>query len=721
MKTSTKQSSWVRGFLAVLFFQLGLALPLHTQASIQDILVTVGKLGPVLNTYIKPLKLEWLAPLEQALTTCKFGSDIEITQCADKILSSDAAKDLGGAQAGQIKSMLEIYLDVREGDIGELFNDVIQLAAGQSPLDLACSVVTIVAGGFPVCDVLKALYEVAKAAYEVGKAIVGALADIACGIYEFFGGSCGSTRKVGSVEFIAISFSDVYPKFPVSLQARVGSTKTWNAHKKEVFEKTQAPHLSLLNKAKSGAVLTWEENNQIYLYTDANLEAAWTFYTSNTVYPEWDKLVVSKLIPLRATTIKDAVNPINNEAFRAKIVEAAEKHRTSNLQGSALAFLANSLFNPLLQPALESCEKNDAIAAENLREWVALGRGTPAQRNLVSGDSCRESVAKAALPRPDCSHSEYQNKLQGSCGTPTSHHACIRIADVIGAANLLCTVASGSVLAKEIQTAEAKNANKATLTTLKAPCVDIACGTQITQMWQRCTDGKGPFEGSGEFAPQTNRDEACAKSYDVIYKLAAGQRDITAHLDAERDRTLSVSCKDKVVCATFIAKEYETKTTAFSKFKSDTLAKLLEFGVLRSSANTIAKTTIDTIAIAKQEKIILPATLVGNIAVGTALNLGTGAIGASSNNPPAPALLQPPSPALPKPPVPVVVAPPSGLALGLGLAAKPINIDGCSLFLGRTTELLCNTDRSFNECKPFVDSGKLQSCRRTGLTVVYKK
>ncbi len=104
--------------------------------------------------------------------------------------------------------------------------------------------------------------------------------------------------------------------------------------------------------------------------------------------------------------------------------------------------------------------------------------------------------------------------------------------------------------------------------------------------------------------------------------------------------------------------------------------------------------------------------------------------------PPAPPLPAPPAPKPPtpafKPPLQALVPPPtqptqptiSALNPPVGAIAKPIDkpiaIDGCVLFLGRATELLCNTDKSFEACKPLVDSGKLQTCRRTS-TDVYKK
>lgn len=100
--------------------------------------------------------------------------------------------------------------------------------------------------------------------------------------------------------------------------------------------------------------------------------------------------------------------------------------------------------------------------------------------------------------------------------------------------------------------------------------------------------------------------------------------------------------------------------------------------------------------------------------------------------PPAQIAIAPPlgsAPVLPKPAAPVVISPPiSALSStplkppsSLALAPKLIDIDGCSKFLGRADELLCNTDRSFAQCKPLVDSAKLKTCRRTGVVEAYQK
>lgn len=374
MTTSFKQSFWVRAFLTICVFQMALVLPIKTQANILDI---VAKLGPPpvnLNQYIAPLKLEYLPPIAGAITSCDLSSDTAVAKCADKILATEASSDaIGGATATQIRAMLEIYLDISEGDVAELFNDVVKLAAGQSPLDLACSVIAVVAGGFPVCDALKALYEIGKAAYEVGKAIVGALADLACGVYELFGGSCDSSRKVGPAEFMATYFVNTPNMLAGSIKARVASEAEWQANKKAAFA-----------EAKTGFFASAGGG---YLVTDANLEAAWQFYASNIVYPEWDKLVRANLLSGYKQAIQSSIAGIN-DAFRNELMA------TPSSQGYVR--------EKKIKERYDACVATDATLGPKVRDWINAGRATPAESSDVGLLSCAPAVGARVLPKPDC-------------------------------------------------------------------------------------------------------------------------------------------------------------------------------------------------------------------------------------------------------------------------------------------------------------------------------
>ncbi len=691
----------MRGFLAFFVFQMALVLPIQTQANILDILAKLGPPPPSgagLDNYISPLKLGMLPPIVTAIDKCDLGSDTGIANCANEILKSDAGSELGGGTAAQIGAMLEIYLDLRGGDIAELFNDVIQLAAGQSPLDLACSVITFVAGGFPVCDALKLLYDIGKAAYEVGKAVVNALADVACAVYEFFGGSCGNERKVGSVEFVAIIFTNTAPGLAASLQARLTGQAAWDAHRKDVFTKAQAPFTK--QQLAGGTV---GQAGNAYLYTDANLDAAWKFYADTAVYPKWDELVRSKLLDTRKQALLAVTNSID-DAFRAELL---------NRGGAYSPSAADFARQQAVRTKLDACNSTDASVGTGVKEWIAAGRANPTEAKAQTELNCAHLVAVKALPRPICQYAGAA-AVSGRCTTPNGVDVCNSIQAVVGKAIDRCYLdeksPAGIAAAKE---ASAKD-YKQTVDEIKKSCSDVACGTQIVQMFERCRDGKGPRDGSGEFAPQTNRDEACGTSYGVIHKLSAARLSIQAHAEAERKRLQALSCKNKQACDESAKKQESDLNSAFSAYRQRAVAALVTDGVVRSSANKVAAEASQKIAQFSATRFEMSAKLAGLV---VELNQGYKP-GTTTAGPPA-----------------VITglgaAAKGGATTGLNTPAAPApapsaNVDQaalaqCKPFLGRRDELLCPDARAMAACKTLVDGGGLKSCRQSGSPAVYAK
>ncbi|MFT4242094.1 MAG: hypothetical protein QM569_07410, partial [Acidovorax sp.] len=171
--------AWLRGALGLLVVLMATwGTPGTARADVLDL---VGKLGPVVNPYIVPVKLEWIGPVVSALSSpaCQnLGSDVGAAQCADAVLSTDAANELAGADAKMIQAVLAVYLDLRSGDWAGLFEDLFRMATSGSPLDVACLAISVVASGFPVCEVFKLLYD-------VGAALVGAAGEAASALEDW--------------------------------------------------------------------------------------------------------------------------------------------------------------------------------------------------------------------------------------------------------------------------------------------------------------------------------------------------------------------------------------------------------------------------------------------------------------------------------------------------------------------------------------------------------
>ncbi|TAG01758.1 MAG: hypothetical protein EAZ43_10620 [Betaproteobacteria bacterium] len=213
-------------FVCAAFLSIGATNNAHPM-TIWDV---IGQLGPVLDQYLPaPLSMKLVAGIGPNIEKCQFGSDAAVIACADNLMADPSvAQAVGQGNADTLRKLLEIYLDVKSGDTWELFDDVFALVTGGSVQDIACSVISIVASGFPVCDALKILADIAGAAYEGAKAVYGFLSDVGEDICQAFGGCDDNTVKVSNFEFSALLMSQ---QVPSGVQARLQPTrKPWEEH-----------------------------------------------------------------------------------------------------------------------------------------------------------------------------------------------------------------------------------------------------------------------------------------------------------------------------------------------------------------------------------------------------------------------------------------------------------------------------------------------------------
>lgn len=165
----------LQAFLAGLLISLAGLTPQPARAdSVSDALNLAASFAPIVDSYIAPASLKWLPALYDALSlpACKdLGNDVAVANCAGALLDSDVGSSLDG-DATSVAKILEIYIDVRSSDWGELFNDIFRLAAAGDPLDVACKILTLATGGFPICGALELLYDVGKFAVQAAEAIV---------------------------------------------------------------------------------------------------------------------------------------------------------------------------------------------------------------------------------------------------------------------------------------------------------------------------------------------------------------------------------------------------------------------------------------------------------------------------------------------------------------------------------------------------------------------
>jgi hypothetical protein len=376
-----RYSKWLQSFVVFLGLQMGAFMPTYAHASVLSdalsIITGIPGLPKLIDGFISPLSVGLLQTADTALANCSdLKSEQGLITCANKLLDDpEIAKALESSNISKEKLQkgLEVVQDISASDWAELLNDIVELAVGQSPIEIGCKVIDLVAGGFPICDAIKLLIDIGKAAYEAGKAILEGLGEIGCAIYSLFGGSCGGGgKKVSSAEFVAGLFADGTAGgigLAEGLKARLGSPSEWAAHKQKQFSGVKAGFFGK-DSASSGS------NKESALVSNANLEAGWLLYTVNLVYPKWDTLVFENAIaPRYSILIKQVPSNITKAALDQPAL-AAEK----------IAERVKSC-NALIEPF-------DA----KIKVWREAGRGAPDA--VVS--NCEMAVAQDFLKGAAC-------------------------------------------------------------------------------------------------------------------------------------------------------------------------------------------------------------------------------------------------------------------------------------------------------------------------------
>ncbi|MES2682755.1 MAG: hypothetical protein V4650_04490 [Pseudomonadota bacterium] len=245
---------------------------------IEDTLSLLSQFAPLVDSYIAPASLTWLPPLYEALGSpecSNLGSDVAVVQCADALLAQPAAATLAGANVQSLRTVLELYLDVRSSDWGELFNDIFKLVTGGDPLSVVCKVLAIVTSGFPVCGVLELLYDIGKFAYEAAGQVLEGLKEFGCAVISLFYDCDDDSTKVGPVQYVA----DVYfkPRLNEGIQARTTSAAAWASHRQQLLdERAKQPTNTVTGTTFNNPTLN---------------QQGFDFYATNYVYPAWVKVL----------------------------------------------------------------------------------------------------------------------------------------------------------------------------------------------------------------------------------------------------------------------------------------------------------------------------------------------------------------------------------------------------------------------------------------------
>lgn len=331
---------------------------------IEDTLNLLSQFAPLVDEYIAPASLTWLPPLYDALGSpacSNLGSDIAVVQCADALLAQPAAAKLAGANVQSLRTVLELYLDVRSSDWGELFNDIFKLVTGGDPLTVVCKVLAIVTSGFPVCGVLELLYDIGKFAYEAAGQVLEGLKEFGCAVISLFYDCDDGGTKVGPIQFVADGYFK--PRMNEGIQARTMSAVAWASHRQQLLaERDQAAKMP-----GSNASLNYPALNQ----------QAFDFYAQNYVYPAWAKV----LDQVRGAAYKAATQFVQSDPnFYLKLLNAPD-----DAARMALAVQRRDNCYGVMKPFADQLL---AAAAEG------QGEASPSSMNAL----CTSQLRAAAMP-----------------------------------------------------------------------------------------------------------------------------------------------------------------------------------------------------------------------------------------------------------------------------------------------------------------------------------
>lgn len=229
----------------------------------------------------------------------------------------------------------------------------------------------------------------------------------------------------------------------------------------------------------------------------------------------------------------------------------------------------------------------------------------------------------------------------------------------------------------------------AAMNKLKAACSDIRCGTDITRMYQACGKTSGPADEQGDVAGPMSLEKGCAQAYSMLHRISAAKGKVDAHLEDEAKRVLAMPSRDPAAVAKDVERQRGEATQQFQQLRDGAIEKLITMGSSYKAGVAYEQALEPQFAALLGVRFKQSAIASGSVAVLQPIGNGS-------------ALTAPPPPLV----APVVAAPPP---------------HSCKSFLGRPNEMLCSDANDFNACKQQVDSGKLKSCRQTGVAQAYTK
>ncbi len=618
---------------------------------------------------------EYVADAYSIYSKCAHADDVDDAIYCAQAVSNSSVVESANVIPSWVGSLFDVYVDIDKKDYWGLVKDV------------GATVACAVANFFLSVDVCGFLDDIVK----VGEAIIGALGEVVDFVSDFLGGG-GTTYKihgkeVSETEFIVHMYGNA-PWNPKgvsngSVQARMESAKNWNAHKAAVIAAVRSSPFKLV-------------------IPDDYANNTWTIYAQRNVYPEWDTRT-RRILALRNESIANSAAGVTASQVQQMLTETDETKRRK-----------------LVTDTYKNCVYASLALSEALIEWTKEGRSGAGEGVTDTTSSCSYAMGQKLIPTtgPDACALKLQptkEAFSAHCNTNRSKQLCDNVRGIVGSTAVTeCTGGNPVAVAQTeiMQWIKAKPFEKAGIqcgynllfSTVAIACEDPASVKQCNALLQNEFGASMGLPKAGVMDCQVQESKGHKDLIEKMQQVAQVLSPNFSFLDAQKPATpksklpdCKVSLKDPLI----VSCPKPALTAEAQQFKL--AEQLIGVGKVRecTAGEYASESWVKTPCIHwYQATVALGDTGALNGITGTPHTVqGGGTIGATMG---------------------------SGSGLQVQVP-KPLVIDEralmahCKPFLGRPDEMLCSDAADFNACKRQVDSGKLKTCRQTGLTQVYKR
>ncbi|MBL8310186.1 MAG: hypothetical protein JNL19_07180 [Burkholderiales bacterium] len=230
---SLRATHALRHLLCVVVLTLGIAAPKVHAFDFWSFLANLPAPAKLtINSVIDPLTVEMVLGAKTVFDSCQDFSEPGILKCIETLNNNPDFQSAVGADGSKgIEMALSIYIDIRTDDYLGLLQD-----AGKP---IACILASSLAGGFPVCSALDALFSLAEGLGDAVGAFFSAIGEGVESACEWVGlCDADNSTKVSTSQFVYLNV--LKPAVDAGVKTRMlPETKQWFEYNKALRDKAQ--------------------------------------------------------------------------------------------------------------------------------------------------------------------------------------------------------------------------------------------------------------------------------------------------------------------------------------------------------------------------------------------------------------------------------------------------------------------------------------------------